>query len=80
MMNITLLMLAYSILWVAVFGVFGKLYVDEEPDRLGIQRMRNAVWIDLINMLLWFISIVYSLTMFIQNRRHRTLHTGRATV
>ena len=74
-----LLILAHSILWVAVFGVFGKIYIDEEPDRLGIQRMRNAVWIDLINMLLWFISTVYGVTMFIRNRRHMTLHTGRAT-
>ena len=74
------LILVHSILWVAVFGVFGKLYIDEEPDRLGIQRMRNAVWVDLINMLLWFISTVYGVTMFIRNRKHATLHTGRATV
>lgn len=73
------LILTHSILWVAVFGVFGKLYIDEEPDRLGIQRMRNSVWIDLINMLLWFISTVYGVTMFIRNRRNMTLHTGRAT-
>lgn len=69
------------VLWAAVFGIFGKMYigtkVEMEP---GIQRMKNAVWIDLVNMLLWFISAVWGLVMFFVERRGggRSLHTGRA--
>lgn len=69
------------ILWAAVFGIFGKLYigtkVEMEP---GIQRMKNAVWVDLVNMLLWFTSAVWGLVMVFSERRGggRSLHTGRA--
>ena len=70
-----------SILWAAVFGVFGKLYINANPQGdSGIQRMKNAVWVDLVNMLLWLISAVYGLTIFFLGRNRKTLHTGRATV
>lgn len=46
----------------------------------GLQRMKNAVWIDLINMLLWFLSAIYGAVLFFRFRGHRSLHTGRATV
>ncbi|EON65715.1 hypothetical protein W97_04954 [Coniosporium apollinis CBS 100218] len=68
------------ILWTAVFGVFGQLYINEKPEgNGGIQRMKNAVWIDLINMLLWFVTACYGAFLFFFHRR-RTLHTGRAVV
>ncbi|KAL9629653.1 MAG: hypothetical protein Q9164_006784, partial [Protoblastenia rupestris] len=42
---------ALVILWTAVFGVFGKMYINEDPESLGdIGRMKNAVWVDLVNM------------------------------
>ncbi|MCJ1253831.1 hypothetical protein MMC24_001645 [Lignoscripta atroalba] len=66
------------ILWVAVFGVFGKMFIPK--GNLGSQRMKNAVWIDLINMLLWLISAVYGAVLFFKFRGSRSLHTGRATV
>ena len=45
------------ILWVAVFGIFGSMYIKEDAEgNGGVMRMKNAVWIDLINMLLWFVS------------------------
>ena len=75
-------MVLTSILWVAVFGLFGKIYMHADPaGNSGVQRMKNAVWIDLINMLLWFLSAIYSAVLFYRFRRgHSSLHTGRATV
>lgn len=70
-----------SILWVAVFGLFGKIYMHADPmGNSGVQRMKNAVWIDLINMLLWFLSAIYSAVLFFRFRGHRSLYTGRAAV
>ncbi|MCJ1247565.1 hypothetical protein MMC30_004779 [Trapelia coarctata] len=62
-------------LWVVVFGIFGNLYIKESPGR-----ERSAVWVDLANMLLWFISALFGVYMFFKFRRGRSLHTGRATV
>ena len=70
-----------SILWVAVFGVFGKMYIKENAEGdSGVQRMKNAVWVDLTNMLLWFISTLYAAALFFKNRNRKSLHTGRANV
>jgi len=41
--------------------------------------MKNAVWVDLANMLLWLVTAVYGGIMFFMQRR-RSLHTGRAKV
>ncbi|KAH9809823.1 hypothetical protein Tdes44962_MAKER06064 [Teratosphaeria destructans] len=72
-----------SILWTALFGVFGKIYIHAHPtpEQHGQIRMKHAVWIDLINMLLWFITACYSALIFFRARKDgRTLHTGRAKV
>jgi len=42
--------------------------------------MKNAVWIDLINMLLWLVTFVYGLIIWLRSRQTRTTHTGRAVV
>ncbi|KAF2085360.1 hypothetical protein K490DRAFT_23652, partial [Saccharata proteae CBS 121410] len=43
------------ILWVAQFGSFGRVYLGVETGgRSGVQRMKNAVWVDLACLLLWF--------------------------
>lgn len=70
------------ILWVAVFGLFGSLYIKVDPKGDGgISRMKNAVWIDLINMLLWFVSaIVGAIGFWRWQKGSRSLHTGRATL
>ncbi|KAI9802558.1 MAG: hypothetical protein M1833_001630 [Piccolia ochrophora] len=66
------------ILWVAVFG---RMYINEDPEGDGgVQRMKNAVWIDLINMLLWFFSAIFGGVVFFRSRGGKSLHTGRATV
>ncbi|SLM34797.1 Marvel domain [Lasallia pustulata] len=44
------------ILWVALFGLFGKLYIKKNAHHdSSVQKMKNAVWVDLINMLLWLL-------------------------
>lgn len=69
------------ILWTAVFGIFGKLFIHEDPEGdSDIQRAKNAVWVDLINMLLWLVTAVAGGLMFFRNRGGKSLHTGRANV
>jgi len=70
-----------SILWVAVFGVFGNIYIKQDAHGdSDVSRMKNAVWIDLINMLLWLITAVMAGIAFWMSRGKRSLHTGRAAV
>lgn len=62
------------ILWVAQVGVFGTLYTstvdpDYEHATLSVSRMRAAVWVDLINMLLWLITTVLSIVWCIRARK-----------
>ena len=69
------------ILWIALFGIFAKMYLNENPEGdSGIERMKHAVYVDLVNMLLWFITAVYGGVVFFMNRNNRTIHTGRAEV
>ncbi|TKA51530.1 hypothetical protein B0A49_11072 [Cryomyces minteri] len=70
------------ILWTALFGIFAKIYIPARAGSdAGIQRMKNAVWIDLANMLLWLVTAVYGAVIWKMNRGSgRTLHTGRAQV
>ncbi|EMC94260.1 hypothetical protein BAUCODRAFT_141621 [Baudoinia panamericana UAMH 10762] len=71
------------ILWTALFGLFGSLYIHYHPSpkQSGQIRMKHAVWVDLVNMLLWFITAIYStLIFFLFRSDRRTLHTGRAKV
>lgn len=42
------------LLWLILFGIFGKMYISENPEGdAGITRMKHAVWVDLTNLLLW---------------------------
>lgn len=70
-----------SILWVAVFGLFGKLYIKQNAHHdSSVQNMKNAVWVDLTNMLLWLLSAAYGAVLFFRHRSHKSLFTGRADV
>ncbi|PGH07271.1 hypothetical protein GX51_01815 [Blastomyces parvus] len=44
-----------SILWLALFGLFGKLYItrDAPAEDVNTIRMKHAVWVDLANLALW---------------------------
>ncbi|KAG9237914.1 hypothetical protein BJ875DRAFT_368992 [Amylocarpus encephaloides] len=69
------------ILWIALFGLFGNLYIHEHPEgNKGIQRMKNAVWVDLVNALLWLVSASGMTVFWFKNRNSRTRWTGRARV
>ncbi|PHH64209.1 hypothetical protein CDD81_4823 [Ophiocordyceps australis] len=69
------------ILWIAVFGVFGSLYIKEKPEGDGgIQRMKSAVWVDLVNALLWLISAIAVAGYWWKHRDSRSQFTGRAHV
>ena len=42
------LMVLPSILYTALFGLFGRMFIRENPEgNAGIQQMKNAVWVDL---------------------------------
>jgi len=64
-----------------VFGIFGKMYIKEDPEGdAGIKRMKAGVWVDLTNMLLWLIAALVKLFWFLKARSSRTTFTGRADV
>ncbi|TEY50799.1 hypothetical protein BOTCAL_0271g00020 [Botryotinia calthae] len=66
------------ILWIALFGLFGNMYIDEKAEGdAGVQRMKNAVWVDLVNALLWAGSVAGMVLFW--SREKRTRWTGRAT-
>ncbi|KAL8901927.1 MAG: hypothetical protein Q9207_004950 [Kuettlingeria erythrocarpa] len=69
------------ILFTAVFGLFAKIFIHEYAgDNGAIKRLKRAVWIDLINMLLWFVTFVYGVVRFFFFRKGKSQFTGRATV
>jgi len=69
------------ILWIALFGLFGKMYIHERAEGdSGVQRMKNAVWVDLVNALLWLFSAIGMAVYWWRSRHLRTRWTGRATV
>ncbi|TVY38431.1 hypothetical protein LOCC1_G006927 [Lachnellula occidentalis] len=69
------------ILWIALFGLFGNLYIHEHAEGDGgVQRMKNAVWVDLVNALLWLFSAVGMAVFWARSRGARTRWTGRADV
>ncbi|KAI1423885.1 hypothetical protein F5Y12DRAFT_715870 [Xylaria sp. FL1777] len=67
------------VLWIALFGLFGSLYIHEDPEGNGdIQRMKNAVWVDLVNALLWLIGTATAAIYWWSHRERNTRFTGRA--
>lgn len=67
------------ILYVTAFGIFGKMYINEDPEgNGGIQRMKNAVWILLVNMLLWFFTFVYGAVVFFKYWKGKGAHADMA--
>lgn len=62
------------VLWLALFGVFGKMYIGVHPkedaaDASKINRMRHAVWIDVINLGFWVISASWVLVRWLKSRK-----------
>jgi hypothetical protein len=62
------------ILWLAQVGVFGTIFYPETSSGYGaatlsVARMRAAVWMCLINMVLWFLTTVLGVGWCIRTRR-----------
>ncbi|KID82694.1 hypothetical protein MGU_10029 [Metarhizium guizhouense ARSEF 977] len=69
------------ILWITLFGVFGALFIHENAEGdSDIQRMKNAVWVDLTSALLWLVSAVATTVYWWRHRDARSTFTGRARV
>ncbi|KAJ6260711.1 hypothetical protein Dda_4940 [Drechslerella dactyloides] len=64
--------------WLIVFGIFAGLYMHEDPEgNKDIERMRDAMWLDLVNWILWLVSAVVGFWYFWRYRHQRTMLTGR---
>lgn len=73
--------LVLFILSIALFGVFGKMYIHENPEGdSGVQRMKNAVWVDLVLALLWLFLAVASFGYWWGHKERHSRYTGRARV
>lgn len=58
-----------------------QMYIHEDPEGDGgIRRMKNAVWVDLVNMLLWLIASLAAAGYWFKHRDERSRFTGRAHV
>lgn len=67
------------VLWLTLFGIFGKMYIGVHPsedkgvsglgDASKINRMRHAVWIDLINLVMWVATASWVLLRWLKGRR-----------
>jgi len=67
------------ICWLTVFAIFAKLYIHEDPENNHqIEQMKDAVWLDLVNWMLWLISAGVEFFYFWKYRNQRTSLTGRA--
>ncbi|GAD97667.1 conserved hypothetical protein [Paecilomyces variotii No. 5] len=46
------------VLWLILFGIFGKMYIgtSTKKDNSNLDKMKNAVWIDIANLGLWVIT------------------------
>ncbi|KAJ5804170.1 uncharacterized protein N7518_000473 [Penicillium psychrosexuale] len=73
-----------SVLWLALFGIFGKMYIGVHPvvsggktdaatsalgDASKINRMRHAVWVDIINLAFWVMTTSWVLLRWLKSRR-----------
>ncbi|KAH0593266.1 hypothetical protein MHUMG1_08988 [Metarhizium humberi] len=57
------------------------LFIHENAEGDGdIQRMKNAVWVDLTSALLWLVSAVATTVYWWRHRDARSTFTGRARV
>lgn len=62
------------VLWLAQVGVFGTIfYPTVRPEYTGsttsVSRMRAAVWVDLVNMVLWLLTAVLRVARSIRARK-----------
>ncbi|KAK4117675.1 hypothetical protein N656DRAFT_773860 [Canariomyces notabilis] len=69
------------ILWIALFGVFASMYIHQDArGNSDIQRLKNAVWVVLVNALLWLVGTFAHFIYWWGHRERRSRFTGRARV
>jgi len=69
------------ILWIALFGIVGRMYIHEDAEGNGeLQRMKNAVWVVLANAILWLIGVLAHFIYWWGHRERRSRFTSRAKV
>jgi len=57
------------------------MYINENPEgNADIQRMKNAVWLVLVNALLWLVNTIAAFVYWWRHRERVTRFTGRARV
>lgn len=66
--------LILCVLWLALFGVFAKLYIGVYPkadddDASKINRMRHGVWVDLVNLGFWVASALWIAVRWYKSKR-----------
>lgn len=68
------------LLWLVLFGIFGKMYISENAEGdAGVQRMKNAVWVDLTALLLWTSTAAYGAVAFWRARREVQLPYAKSS-
>ncbi|EKV12959.1 MARVEL-like domain [Penicillium digitatum] len=74
-----------TVLWLTLFGIFGKMYIGVHPvegsssqtdattsalgDASKIRRMRHAVWVDVMNLVFWIMTASWALVRWLKSRR-----------
>ncbi|KAJ5573898.1 uncharacterized protein N7459_008325 [Penicillium hispanicum] len=63
------------VLWLSQTGLFGNIYISSAKSdyyqhvTMSVPRMRVAVWIDLVNMLLWFATFILGIAWCCRTRK-----------
>ncbi|MCJ1465274.1 hypothetical protein MMC07_003890 [Pseudocyphellaria aurata] len=58
-----------GILWIAVLAIFARLYIDDHPNGVGSSKqVKSAAFVDLTNMILWFVTALCGAAVFLRSR------------
>lgn len=64
-----LLSFTHSVFWIAVLGIFARLYIDDYPSGGGSsKKVKSATFVDLTNMILWFVTGLCGAAVFVRSR------------
>jgi hypothetical protein len=66
---------ALCLAWVVLFGVFGRMYIGEDPENVGhgdgpaMVRLKNAVWVDLAGAAAWAVTAAWAVGAALRGRK-----------
>jgi hypothetical protein len=73
--------LILAILWAAVAGIFGTMYIGEKAEMDNkITQMKAAAGFDIANVILWLITGGYGVYVFFISKGTELMHKGRYNV